>query len=317
MVKNPLREIKTTHRIIIGDSRRMEEIEDESVHLMITSPPYPMIEIWDNAFKRLDERINKTWEKMETETNDKRKERYVREIYELMHKNLAKVWKETYRVLVDGGIACINIGDATRSLNGVFRLFPNHSKVIEYCERIGFITLPYILWKKPTTKPKYKGKGAFLGSGFLPPNAYVTLDCEFILIFRKGELRKFKPYDELRYASRYTKVERDSWFTQIWDIVGIKQTLPEVERRVAAFPEEIPYRLIRMFSIIGDTVLDPFLGTGTTTKVAINLSRNSIGYEIDESLLPVIKEKVGISQKLLISNYSVEIIKRGSTKRSP
>ncbi len=305
-----IQELKTKHRIIIGDSRNMEEIDDESVHLMITSPPYPMIEMWDDIFRQLDERIEKTWEKMEVENSKKRKEKYIREIYELMHENLAQVWKETYRVLVKGGIACINIGDATRSFNGIFRLFPNHSKVIEHCERIGFVTLPYILWKKPTTKPKYKGKGAFLGSGFLPPNAYITIDCEFILIFRKGELRKFKPHDELRYASRYTKNERDSWFTQIWDIVGIKQTLPEVERRVAAFPEEIPYRLIRMFSIIGDTILDPFLGTGTTTKIAINLKRNSIGYEIDESLLPVIKEKVGITQKLLNSDYSVKIVKR-------
>lgn len=313
MAKKLLREMKTVHRIIIGDSRRMKKVEDESVHLMITSPPYPMIEMWDETFKQLDERIGKNLEKMEAETDNKKKERYIREIYELMHENLAEVWRETYRVLVDGGIACINIGDATRNLNGVFRLFPNHSKVIEHCEKIGFVTLPYILWKKPTTKPKYKGKNAFLGSGFLPPNAYVTLDCEFVLIFRKGRLRKFEPYDELRYTSRYTKVERDDWFTQIWDIVGAKQTLPEVERRVAAFPEEIPYRLIRMFSIIGDTILDPFLGTGTTTSAAIKLNRNSIGYEIDEDLLPIIKEKVGVTQKMLTSNYLVEVIKRRSS----
>ncbi len=301
-------EIKTVHKIIIGDSRRMEELEDESVHLVVTSPPYPMIEMWDKLFRMLDERIDKIWMKMEVESSKKLRERYVREIYNLMHENLAEVWKECYRVLIDGGIACINIGDATRSINGMFRLFPNHSKVIEHCESIGFVTLPYILWKKPTNKPKYKGKGAFLGSGFLPPNAYVTLDCEFILIFRKGEPRKFEPHDPLRYASAYTKEERDRWFTQIWEITGTKQTIEE--RRVASFPEEIPYRLIRMFSIIGDTVLDPFLGTGTTMKVAIELKRNSIGYEIDETLLPIIKEKVGITQKLLTSDYSVEIFKR-------
>ncbi len=301
-------EIKTVHKIIIGDSRRMEELEDESVHLVVTSPPYPMIEMWDKLFRMLDERIDKIWTKMEVESSRKLRERYVKEIYNLMHENLAEVWKECYRVLIDGGIACINIGDATRSINGMFRLFPNHSKVIEHCESIGFVTLPYILWKKPTNKPKYKGKGAFLGSGFLPPNAYVTLDCEFILIFRKGEPRKFEPHDPLRYASAYTKEERDRWFTQIWEITGTKQTIEE--RRVASFPEEIPYRLIRMFSIIGDTVLDPFLGTGTTMKVAIELKRNSIGYEIDETLLPIIKEKVGITQKLLTSDYSVEIFKR-------
>jgi len=303
MIGGLIKEVKTTHKIIIGDSSKMEEVEDGSVHLIVTSPPYPMIEMWDNLFRRIDERIDETWKKMEVETNKRRKEKYIRKIYYLMHENLVRVWKECYRVLVEGGIACINIGDATRKLNGTFRLFPNHAKIIEHFEKIGFVTLPYILWKKPTNKPN-----AFLGSGFLPPNAYVTLDCEFILIFRKGEPRKFEPHNPLRYASAYTKEERDRWFTQIWEITGTKQTINE--RRVAAFPEEIPYRLIRMFSIIGDTVLDPFLGTGTTMKVAINLNRNSIGYEINEYLLPIIKEKVGITQKHLTSNYSIEIIKR-------
>jgi len=277
----------TWHKIVIGDSRDMREVEDESVHLIVTSPPYPMIEMWDDMFRRVGCKT-----------------------YDEMHEYLADVWKECYRVLIEGGIACINIGDATRTVNGRFRLFPNHARVIEHCEKIGFTTLPYILWKKPTTKPKYKGKGAFLGSGFLPPNAYVTLDCEYILIFRKGGLRKFKPNDSNRYMSRFSKEERDKWFTQIWDDVGEKQNLSEVERRAASFPESIPYKLIRMFSIIGDTVLDPFLGTGTTTKVALSLGRNSIGYEIDKSLLPVINKKIGLSEARLTGD-KVEVIIRG------
>lgn len=300
------RVMSTSHKILIADSRNMLEVEDESVHLIVTSPPYPMIEMWDELFMSLDERIEERWKKLSSEEGEK-KERLIREIYELMHENLALTWEECFRVLVEGGIMCVNVGDATRSINGCFRLFPNHSKVIEHCERIGFITLPYILWKKPTNRPKYKGKGCFLGSGFLPPNAYVTLDCEFILIFRKGGLREFPRNDERRKASSFTKEERDKWFSQIWEIQGAKQTVEE--RRVASFPEEVPRRLIRMFSVIGDVVLDPFLGTGTTMKVAIELERNSIGYEIDESLLPIIKEKVGISQRL-IADYSVEIVKR-------
>jgi site-specific DNA-methyltransferase (cytosine-N4-specific) len=300
---------ETWHRIYLSDSRKMEEVDSESVHLMITSPPYPMIEIWDNQFRQLDDRINKLWQEMEDEKDIMKKEKLINKIFDLMHENLMQVWKETYRVLVPGGIACINIGDATRSINGIFRLFPNHVKIIENCEKIGFITLPFILWKKPTTKPKYKGKGAFLGSGMLPPNAYVTQDCEFILIFRKGEPRKFKPYDPLRYASKYTKEERNHWFTQIWELVGTKQTLSKVERRVAAFPDEIPRRLIRMFSIIGDTVLDPFLGTGTTTKVAIELKRNSIGYEIDKQFKEIIKEKIKYSQERL-EKVKIEIIEK-------
>ncbi len=205
-------------------------------------------------------------------------------------------------------IAAINIGDATRSINGKFRLFPNHSRITEVCEKIGFTTLPYILWKKPTTKPTYKGKGAFLGSGFLPPNAYVTLDCEFILLFRKGKLRKFEPHHTKRYESAFTKAQRDEWFSQIWAFNGIRQTSGELERRTAAYPDEIAERLIRMFSVKGETVLDPFLGSGTTAKVAIINERNSIGYEVDPELLPRITQK--IQQAKIVMAANVEIAKR-------
>ena len=293
--------MKTTHKIIIGDATNMKEIEDNSVHLMITSPPYPMIEMWDDMFRSAIPEVDQIWKKMENETDDKKKEEYIDRIYELIHEYLGKVWKETYRVLVDGGIACINIGDATRKMNGIFRLFPNHSKIIEICEKIGFVTLPYIIWKKPTNKPN-----AFLGSGFLPTNGYVTLDVEYILIFRKNELRKFPPKDPLRYASKFTKEERDVWFSQVWDIKGEKQNHSKLARRTAAFPEEIPRRLIRMFSIIGDTVLDPFLGTGTTSKVATELKRNSIGYEIDKNLKPIIEKRLNAKQRTL-SGYEIEV----------
>ncbi len=279
----------TIHKIVLGNSQQMPELPDSSVHLMLTSPPYPMIQMWDALFAELDPRIGGLWKGLSAESRDET----VTQIYDAMHESLAKVWSETYRVLVEGGIACINIGDATRSVNGKFRLFPNHSRIIEHCEHIGFTTLPYILWKKPTTKPRYKGKGAFLGSGFLPPNAYVTLDCEFILIFRKGKLRHFPPHDPCRYESAFTKKQRDAWFTQIWTLKGTRQTTSQLERRTAAFPDEIADRLIKMFSVKGDTVLDPFLGSGTTTKIAMQLDRNSVGYEADESLLPLIKAKIG------------------------
>jgi site-specific DNA-methyltransferase (cytosine-N4-specific) len=273
--------------IILGNSQQMPELIDSSIQLMITSPPYPMIKMWDTQFGRINPQIATLWHDLGAHG----REETVTQIYDAMHEDLAKVWREAFRVLVDGGIACINIGDATRTINGKFRLFPNHSRIIEHCEKTGFTALPYILWKKPTTKPKYKGKGAFLGSGFLPPNAYVTLDCEFILIFRKGKLRKFAPHDPRRYDSVFTKKQRDEWFTQIWDITGTRQTTSQLERRIAAFPDEIVSRLIRMFSLKGETVLDPFLGSGTTTKIAMQNERDSIGYETDESLLPLIKKK--------------------------
>ncbi len=294
--------MQTEHRIILGNSQHMPELSDSSVQLMVTSPPYPMIKMWDDLFGRIDPQIAGLWQLLRAEC----REETVTQIYDAMHENLAKVWREAYRALAEGGIACINVGDATRTVNGRFRLFANHSRIIEHCEKIGYTTLPYLLWKKPTTKPKYKGKGAFLGSGFLPPNAYVTLDCEFILIFRKGKLRQFAPHDQRRYESAFTKKQRDEWFTQIWQIKGTRQTESQLERRTAAFPDEIVNRLIRMFSIKGDTVLDPFLGSGTTTKIAMQNERNSIGYETDESLLPLIKNKICTET----SAHKLNIIKR-------
>lgn len=258
------------YRVIIGDSRRMNELTDESIALVVTSPPYPMVSIWDDFFQK------------ESASS-----------YDEMHNYLSQIWKELSRVLLPGGIACINIGDATRTNEGVFHLYPNHSRVIEAFERLGLVTLPYILWKKPTTKPRYKGKGAFLGSGFLPPNAYVTLDMEYILIFRKGGLRTFPPKDPKRYHSKFTKKERDLWFSQVWTVPGTRQSHKDLERRVGAFPEEIPRRLIRMFSIEQDLVLDPFLGTGTSLKCAIDLNRRFVGYEKLWDLSGIIRERVG------------------------
>jgi modification methylase len=258
------------YRVIIGDSRRMVEVPDKSIHLVVTSPPYPMVAIWDDLFNEVSASS-----------------------YNAMHDYLNQTWREVERVLVEGGMACINIGDATRTRDGVFHLYPNHSRIIENFEQLGFVTLPYVLWKKPTTKPHYKGKGAFLGSGFLPPNAYVTLDMEYILIFRKGPPRIFQPKDPQRYKSRFTKKQRDEWFSQVWNIPGVRQNVEGLERRVAAFPEEIPGRCINMFSILGDVVLDPFLGSGTSLGVAMNLGRRFVGYEKQKTMLEIIHKKMG------------------------
>ncbi len=260
----------------------MSEVADESVHLTVTSPPYPMVSMWDDFF---------------TEAQAPS--------YSEMHEYLNETWQEITRVLVPGGIACINIGDATRTSNGLFHLYPNHSRIIENFVKLGFVTLPYVLWKKPTNRPHYKGKGAFLGSGFLPPNAYVTLDMEFILIFRKGAPRSFPPKDPRRYDSQFSKKERDEWFSQVWKVPGARQDMDGLERRVAAFPEEIPRRLIRMFSILGDTILDPFLGSGTTLKVAMELDRKFVGYERVPQLTQIIKRRIVSSRK------QVEFLEQG------
>jgi DNA modification methylase len=278
----------------------MRCLKDSSIQLVVTSPPYPMIEMWDPLFKKMDPRIAELLDEIASSSGDMSTRAGF--AYELMHEQLADVWRGCHRVLCQGGIACINIGDATRTINGKFRLFPNHAKVIEQCERIGFITLPFVVWKKPTNKPN-----AFLGSGFLPTNGYVTQDFEHILIFRKGDVRRFPPHDATRYSSSFTKAQRDVWFSQAWSVHGASQALGGTQRRSAAFPEEIPRRLIRMFSLIGDTILDPFLGTGTTVKVAGELSRNSVGFEFDDTLRETICEKLGRPSSVL--NGSLEFTK--------
>ena len=248
-------------RVLMESSEKMP-LADESVHLVVTSPPYPMIEMWDGLFE--------AWTGRGVE--DAR-------FYDACHAALARVWDECARVLVPGGIAAINIGDATRTLAD-FRLYPNHVDVTQRCVAAGLTPLVPILWKKPTNKPN-----AFLGSGFLPPNAYVTLDCEFLLLFRKGAPRKLPPKDLLRYASEMSKAERDAWFTQVWDDVrGTAQQKDDLARRTAAYPEEVPYRLVRMFSLLGETVLDPFAGTGTTLRVAAAEGRRAVGFETEPAL---------------------------------
>jgi modification methylase len=238
--------------VLRGDARRLDGIADESVHLIVTSPPYPMIPQWDRLFARLG-------------AHD----------HPAMLGVLEQAWRASYRVLVPGGILAVNIGDALRTVDGEFRLWPNHAATVSAAERSGFRSLPYILWKKPTNRPN-----AFLGSGFEPPNAYVTLDCEFVLLFRKGGLRRLPPHDPDRRASRYSRAERDRWFSQLWtDVRGVRQD--NGGRRTAAFPAEIPERLVRMFSLVGETVLDPFAGTGTTLEVAARCGRNAIGVEWD------------------------------------
>lgn len=226
-------------------SQNMSEIQDKSVHLVVTSPPYPMIKKWDSLFGVVN--------------------------FDAQHDLLAKVWVECYRILVDGGICCINIGDATRSIYGNFQCFPNFACVMMECIYAGFTPLIPIFWKKISNRPN-----AFLGSGFLPPNAYVAQDCEYIIILRKGKLRQFAPKDEIRIKSKYTKEERDLWFQQIWNVKGAYGA-----GKTSQYPEEIPYRLIRMFSVEKDIVADPFCGAGTTGKVAEKLGRKFIGYEIE------------------------------------
>jgi DNA modification methylase len=257
----------------------MNDVGDESIDLVVTSPPYPMIEMWDEAFSQQCEGVKDAIGKSDGNR-----------AFELMHGFLDRAWHEVYRVLKPGGFACINIGDATRTIKDHFRLYSNHARILNYCLGIGFSNLPAILWRKQTNAPN-----KFMGSGMLPAGAYVTLEHEFILVLRKGEKRKCStPAEKLhRLESAFFWEERNVWFSDVWwDLKGTGQALNnrEARQRSGAFPFELPYRLINMYSMKGDTVLDPFLGTGTTTLAAITAARNSIGVEIDEKLSGVIPD---------------------------
>ena len=178
-------------------------------------------------------------------------------------------------------------------MNGDFRLYPNHARILTDLLMLGFSALPAILWRKQTNAPN-----KFMGSGMLPAGAYVTLEHEYILIVRKGPKRVFKTKAEKtsRQASAIFWEERNLWFSDIWmDLKGARQAMggKEARKRSAAFPFELAYRLVNMYSTRGDTVLDPFLGTGTTMVAAMATGRNSVGMEIDPSLAPAIQEISG------------------------
>ncbi|RQD77172.1 MAG: site-specific DNA-methyltransferase [Candidatus Syntrophonatronum acetioxidans] len=274
--------MRTSHNILFQDSRELKNIKDEGADLAVTSPPYPMIEMWDEMFIKQNPEIEKAFKEGESS-----------KAFEYMHRELDKVWRELFRVLKKGGIACINIGDATRTIKGNFKLYSNHSRIINNCLSLGFSVLPNILWRKQTNAPN-----KFMGSGMLPPGAYVTLEHEYIIILRKGSKREFKTPAEKanRKESAFFWEERNRWFSDIWeDLRGTRQKLDDekARKRSGAFPFELAYRLINMFSVKGDMVLDPFLGTGTTMLAAMASQRNSTGLELDTSLEGVIKNLAG------------------------
>ena len=279
--------VKYKHNIYISSSQNMSCIEDESVDLVVTSPPYPMIEMWDEILTLQNPKIGVALLNNPSDA------------FEMMHQELDKVWRECYRLLKDGGMMCINIGDATRTINKEFQLYNNHTRIVNACISFGFTNLPNIIWRKQTNAPN-----KFMGSGMLPCGAYVTLEHEWILVFRKGGKRDYKHADEkqLRRESSFFWEERNKWFSDLWEIKGVKQRISnsQTRERNASYPLEIPFRLINMYSQQGDIVLDPFLGMGTTTIAAMMSQRNSVGVEIDAKLLPYIFDNIdGISTKMV------------------
>ena len=261
----------TEHRIIFGDSRSLNQIEDKSVQLIITSPPY-----WQLKDYGTDDQIG---------FNDS---------YEDYINNLNLVWKECDRVLADGCRLCINIGDqfARSVYYGRYNVIPIRTEIIRFCESLGMDYMGAIIWQKTTTM-NTSGGGAIMGSFPYPRNGILKMDYEFILLFKKlGNAPK--PTKEQKEQSAMTKEEWGQYFSSHWNFNGVKQT-----GHIAMFPEELPKRLIKMFSFVGETVFDPFAGSGTTSLAAKNLGRNSIGYEINKEFAPLIKEKLCSNQLVL------------------
>ena len=273
--------MKTTHSICFCDAAHMASIESGSVDLVVTSPPYPMIEMWDSLFCDRDPAVAAA-----LGAGDGPR------AFELMHSQLDPVWSELFRVLRDGGIACINVGDATRTIDRDFQLYPNHSRILQQLRAAGFSALPDILWRKQTNAPN-----KFMGSGMLPAGAYVTLEHEYLLILRKGRKRAFgtSAHKRMRAESALFWEERNSWFSDVWmDIKGTGQELHDkaARARSAAFPFEIAHRIISMYSVKGDTVLDPFFGSGTTGAVAKKLHRHWIGIEREEKYISIAQNRI-------------------------
>lgn len=279
----------TNHKIVFGDSRKMSQIPDKSVQLIITSPPY-----WQLKDYGAEDQIG---------FNDS---------YEEYINNLNLVWKECNRVLSDGCRLCINIGDqfARSVYYGRYKVIPIRTEIIRFCESLGMDYMGAIIWQKATTM-NTSGGGAIMGSFPYPRNGILKMDYEFILLFKKlGNAPK--PTAEQKKASEISKEEWNQYFSSHWNFNGVKQY-----GHIAMFPEELPKRLIKMFSFVGETVLDPFAGSGTTSLAAKHLNRNSIGYEINKEFEPFIREKLmDLQSDLFQSESTVNFIEDKSADYS-
>ena len=268
-------EINTRHTLINGDSRNLSLMPDKSVHLIITSPPYWQLKDYGD-----DRQIG------------------FHDSYENYINNLNMVWSECYRVLHDGCRLCINIGDqfARSVYYGRYKVIPIRTEIIRFCESIGMDYMGAVIWQKQTTM-NTTGGGAVMGSFPYPRNGILKIDYEFILIFKKHGKAPI-PTPEQKQLSEMTKEEWNTYFASHWNFGGAKQ-----DGHIAVFPEELPHRLIKMFSFVGETVFDPFMGSGTTALAARNLYRNSIGYEINSDYKRYYEEKVSSSLSFETTEY--------------
>lgn len=258
----------TRHRLHLGDARELDWVPDESIHLVVTSPPYWTLKKYNDHPGQLG----------------------AIEEYENFHDEIERVWRHCYRTLVPGGRLVCVVGDvciARRRNNGRHMVMPLHADISVRCRRIGFDYLTPIFWNKiANASYEVENGSSFLGKPY-EPNAIIKNDIEYLLMLRKsGGYRN--PTEEQRRRSKMSKEEHAKWFRSTWtDVPGAS-----TKEHPAPFPVELAYRLVRMFSFVGDTVLDPFAGTGSTMVAAIRSERNSIGNEIDPRYFKLAEEKV-------------------------
>lgn len=282
-VEKRLHQLKTWHKLYLRDCRNMDTIESESVHLVVTSPPYWILK----DYRELPGQLGNV------------------EDYKQFLIELDKVWKECYRVLVPGGRLVVVVGDVclSRRKYGRHRVVPLHADIQVHCRDIGFDNLAPIIWYKiANIKFEVENGSSFLGKPY-EPNAIIKNDIEFILMQRKpGGYRN--PNPEMRYLSMIPERYHREWFNQIWHIHG-----DSTRHHPAPFPEELAERIVRMFSFAGDTVLDPFAGTGTTNVAAARWGRNSTGFEIDPEFFEFAKKRIEKETMSIYGNKTFQAIK--------
>lgn len=280
---------ETHHLLVQGDARDLSFLNDESVHLVVTSPPYWKLKRYRDHPQQLG---------------------HVQD-YESFVCELSKVWKECFRLLVPGGRLVCVVGDVclSRRSHGRHVVVPLHADIAVSCRHIGFDNLNPIIWHKIANATYEVNNGTkFLGKPY-EPNAIIKNDIEFILMQRKPRGYR-KPTLEQRRLSMISKQDYDEWFRQFWNISGAS-----TREHPAPFPLELASRLVRMFSFFGDTVLDPFCGTGTTMLAAINADRNSIGVEIDPVYSEMAMQRLWKETRTFFHNVKLELMQAGDSKR--
>ena len=270
--------MNTHHKIFFGNCMNMKEIQDESIHLIVTSPPYFNAPFdYKNLFENYDQYLGV----------------------------LKKVAKEMFRVLQQGRIFVLNIDDML--IDGV--KYPITADATKIFQNAGFRYRDKIMWKKPDGYLRISRRSGVLLKNPYPMYFYPDNLLESIIIFQKGKFNYRSKSQEIRKSSIIDTKEfqKNGWYKTLWEITNVLPGSP-LEKNIAAFPEEIPNRIIKLFSYIGETVLDPFLGSGTTMKVAKKLNRNSIGIEIIRDLEEVIRKKTGFDKESEKEN--LEIVNR-------